>query len=254
MLPLFKPHVIGPHEKSELDTRGHLLLPGLLTQPARDALVAALGRILELHAAQGPEALADRTPSKYAAEHDAFLASLIAHPQLLALARSILGDEIRYDHCVALSRVAAYTGMRWHTHEYADADPSLGFLRIFFYVNGFEDDDGGLKVVPGSHLFRDSRVTTDTDAALTASWLSGKRHPVTGEPLGIERLCASPGSVILMWTHALHGVTPRRAGSDTRWTVVYGYRNPGQPSRSRWISEAFEQRGLPGAEGLMGLY
>jgi hypothetical protein len=110
-----------------------------------------------------------------------------------------------------------------------------------------------LKVVPGSHLFRDSRVTADSDAAL-ASWLSGKQHPSTGEPLRIERLSAPHGSVILMWTHALHGVAPRRAGSDTRWTVVYGYRNPGQPSRARWISEQFEQSSPPGTEGLMGLY
>ena len=253
MLPLFNPHVIGPREKSELDQQGHLILPGLLTQPARDALVAALGRVLELHIEHGPEAPGERSPSRYAAEHDSFLASLIAHPQMLALGRSILGDEIRYDHCVALSRVAAFPGMRWHSHEYSDADPRLGFLRIFFYVNGFEADDGGLKVVPGSHLFRDSCVTADDDAAL-ASWLAGKRHLVTGEPLQIEHLVASRGSVILMWTHALHGVAPRRAGSDTRWTVVYGYRNPGRPSRSRWISEAFEQHGLPGTEGLMGLY
>jgi hypothetical protein len=253
-MQLFNPHIIGAAQRSELDTRGHLLLPGLLTQPARHALVAALGRILTLQTAHGPEAAGDRAPSKYAAEHDVFLASLIAHPQMLALARSILGSDIRYDHCVALSRRAAFPGMRWHTHEYSDADPGLGFLRIFFYVNGFEPDDGALKVVPGSHLFRDSRVTADTDAVLGASWLFDKRHPVTGEPLAIERLSAPPGSVILMWTHALHAVAPRRAGSDTRWTVVYAYRNPGQPSRARWISEEFERSELPGTAGLMSLY
>ena len=45
-----------------------------------------------------------------------------------------------------------------------------------------------------------------------------------------------------------------RAGSNTRWTVVYAYRNPGLPSRARWLSEAFEERGVPGAEGLLSLY
>ena len=79
-------------------------------------------------------------------------------------------------------------------------------------------------------------------------------HPITGQPLEIEELAAPEGSVVLMWTHAAHAVTPRRAGSDTRWTVVYAYRNPGLPLRARWLSEAFEERGVLGAEGLLSLY
>lgn len=253
MLQLFTPHTLGERERAELDVRGHLVLPGLLTLPAREALVQALARISEIDSTYDIARHPERMPHRYAAEHDAFLASLIPHPELLAMARAILGPVIRWDHCVVLNRAAAHPGMRWHTHEYADADPRLGFLRIFFYVNGFDADDGGLKVVPGSHLFRDSRVTADTDAEL-AAWLEDKRHPATGEPLRIERLSAPPGSVVLMWTHALHGVTPRKPSSPTRWTVVYAYRNPGQPSRARWISEEFEQSSLPGAEGLMSLY
>jgi len=251
---LFHPHEISALERSELDSRGHLVLPGLLTLEAREALIAALKRIAALHAASERERPGDQTPRRYAAEFDAFLASLIAHPDLLALARSILGADIRYDHCVVLNRMGADPGMRWHTHEYADSDPSLGFLRIFFYVNGFGADDGGLKVVPGSHLFRDSRVTADTDADLQRTWLDGKRHPWTGKPLDIERLSAPEGSVVLMWTHALHGVTPRKPLSSMRWMVVYAYRNPGQPSRARWITEEFEHSPVPGTEGLMSLY
>jgi phytanoyl-CoA dioxygenase PhyH len=253
--PLFGPLTFGSAEKAELDRDGHLVLPGLLTPQACDELVLALSRIRALQLAHGPERGADdRTPNEYAAEHDGFLASLIPHPQLLGLARAVLGPIIRYDHCVALSRVAGHPGLRWHSHEYADDEPRLGFLRIFFYVNGFAAADGGLKVVPGSHLFRDSSVNVNTDAELESTWLVGKRHPLSGEPLRVERMSAPPGSVVLMWTHALHGVTPRSADSDTRWTVVYAYRNPGRPSRARWLSEEFERRGLAGAEGLLGLY
>lgn len=252
MLQLFTPYAFGEVEREELDHRGHIVLPGALTGAACELLIQSLKRIGELqsrHVSRDGE----RTPQRHAAEYDPFLASLIAHPELLALARRILGPEIRWDHCVELNRVAAYPGMRWHTHEYADADPQLGFLRIFFYVNGFDADDGGLKVVPGSHLFRDSRVSANTDAEL-APWLEDRRHPKTGAPLRIEHLSAPAGSVVLMWTHALHGVTPRKPDSETRWTVVYAYRNPGRPSRSRWISEAFERNELPGTEGLMSLY
>ena len=254
MLQLFTPYVLGPREKAELDERGHLVLPGILTADACGLLTEALKRIAVLQEPFGYGRTEQPTPGKFAAEHDAFLASLIAHPELLALARSVLGQNIRWDHCVALNRLADNPGLRWHAHEYADDEPRLGFLRIFFYVNGFAADDGGLKAVPGSHLFRDSQVLAQTDDELQRSWLEGKRHPLTGEPLRIEHLSAPPATVILMWTHALHGVTPRKPSSPTRWTVVYAYRNPGRPSKARWISEEFERRGLPGTEGLMSLY
>jgi hypothetical protein len=254
MLQLFSPHVLGPAQKAELDERGHLVLPGILTADACGLLTEALKRIAILQEPFGYARTEQRTPGKYAAEHDAFLASLIAHPQMLALARSILGESIRYDHCVALNRLAANPGLRWHTHEYADDEPRLGFLRVFFYLNGFAADDGGLKAVPGSHLFRDSQILAQSDEELQRAWVDGKRHPLTGEPLRIENLSAPPATVILMWTHALHGVTPRKPSSATRWTVVYAYRNPGRPSKARWLSEEFERSDLPGTEGLMSLY
>jgi hypothetical protein len=254
-LRLFEPFVFGPSDRAALDRDGHFILPGILSGEAREALVVALKHISELQLAHGAAgAPEEQNPGRHAAENEPFLASLIPHPELLALAQSILGPNIRYDHCVSLNRAAAHPGMRWHSHEYSDDDPTLGFLRIFFYVNGFGSDDGGLKVVPGSHLFRDSRVSASTDADLERDWLVGKVHPITGEPLRMERLEAPPGSVVLMWTHALHGVTPRRPDSPTRWTVVYAYRNPGRPSRARWITEAFERDPPAGIEGLISLY
>ena len=129
-----------------------------------------------------------------------------------------------------------------------------GFVRIFFYVNGFEAHDAGLKVVPGSHLFRDQTIRATSDDELSAGWMAGKRHPITGEPLSIEELSVPEGTVILMWTHAAHGVNPRLPASDTRWTVVYAYRNPGRESRARWISPDFEHRPIAGAESLLSLY
>jgi ectoine hydroxylase-related dioxygenase (phytanoyl-CoA dioxygenase family) len=196
----------------------------------------------------------ERSPKHYAAEHDTFLASIIAHPQMLELAHAVLGSDIRYDHCVDLSRAGSDPGQTWHTHSYADEQPQLGFVRIFYYVNGFMANDGGLRVVPGSHLFRHTRLRSATDEELNCAWLSGKTHPLTDKPLRMEDLEAPPGSVILMWTHALHAVSPRRPESDTRWAVVYAYRNPGVPSRARWISPEFEQSPPEGAESLMSLY
>ena len=248
--PIFQPYEFGEQEKALLDKDGHILLPGILTPEACERLTASLSHIQDLV----PSAVEGHEPNRFAAEYDAYLESLIPHPQMLDLARRVLGEEIRFDHCVTLNRPGGNGGSHWHSHEYADDDPSLGFVRIFFYVNGFEVDDGGLKAVPGSHHYRDAKIKADTDEALKTGWMAGKTHPVMGEPLEIQDLSAPAGTVALMWTHAAHAVSPRRANSDTRWTVVYAYRNPGRPSLARWITPEFERKRIPGAERLMSLY
>jgi ectoine hydroxylase-related dioxygenase (phytanoyl-CoA dioxygenase family) len=249
MEPLFLDYRFGAEEKSRLDRDGHFVLPAILTAETQRQLMASLARIEEIHAE-----VQTNEPYHYSAEYDGYLASLIAHPQLLELARRVLGENIRYDHCVSLNRPPGNGGVHWHSHAYAEERPELGFVRIFFYVNGFTADDGGLKVVPGSHLFRDAKLNASTDDELREGWMKDKSHPFTGEPLQIERLNAPPGTVALMWTHAAHAVTPRQNDSDMRWCVVYAYRNPGEPSPARWIREAFEHHPPPGADGLMSLY
>lgn len=249
MSALFRSYTPGDEERATLDRDGHIALPGLLTDEACDELTQALAQIQAL-----PMDDEEYLPNRYAAEFNIYLESLIGHPQLLALARWVLGEEIRYDHCVALNRPGGDGGTHWHSHEYAEDDARLGFVRVFFYVNGFESDDGGLKVVRGSHLFRDAGIRATSNAELEAEWMAGKAHPLTGEALVIEALSVPKGTVVLMWTHAAHGVNPRREGSDTRWCVVYAYRNPGRASQARWISEGFEQKPIEGADGLMSLY
>ena len=227
------------------------VLPGLLTPDAQEKLTNSLSYIHELSRAskEGHE------PNRFSAEYDSYLESLIAHPQMIELARKVLGEDIRYDHCVSLNRPGGNRGIGWHSHGYADDDPRLGFVRIFFYVNGFEPDDGGLKAVPGSHLYRDARIHTPTDEALcTKDGLLAENTQRLGEPLEIEALSAPSGTVALMWTHAAHAVSPRKPDSHTRWCVVYAYRNPGRPSGARWITPEFERKPIPGAEGLMSLY
>ena len=216
-IPIFQPFEFGEKEKALLDKDGHFLLPGILTPQACERLTASLSPIEDLT----PSAVNGREPSSFAAEYNSYLESLILHPQMCDLIRRLLGEEIRFDHCATLNRPGGDRGLHWHSHEYADDDPSLGFLRIFFYVNGFEAGDGGLKAVPGSHQYRDAKIKANTDEALKTGWMAGKTHPMTGEPLEIQDLSAPAGSVVLMWTHAAHAVSPRRASSDMRWTVVY---------------------------------
>lgn len=248
--PIFQPYKFGEQQKAILDRDGHFIFPNLLTPQACERLTESLSHIQSLASA----AVKGHEPSRFSAEYDEYLESLIGHPQMLELARKILGEDIRYDHCVGLNRPGGNQGIRWHSHGYSEDRPSLGFVRIFFYVSGFDVDDGGLKAVPGSHLYRDPKIHARTDEDLRMGWMAGKTHPITHAPLEILPLSAPVGTVALVWTHAAHAVSPRKPDSDTRWCVVYAYRNPGRPSGARWISEAFEQKPIAGAEGLMSLY
>ena len=249
MEALFKPYEFAVEQRAELDRDGHFVLPGLLTEEACGRLIEALAQIQAM-----PSDDEEYLPSHFSAEYNIYLESLIAHPQMLQLVHDGLGEEIRYDHCVALNREGGNGGSAWHSHEYADDDPSLGFLRVFFYVNGFQADDGGLKVVRGSHLHRDAGIRAESDEELLSGWMADKVHSKTAMALAIEGLSVPRGTVVLMWTHAAHGVNGRKMGSDTRWCVVYAYRNPGRESRARWLSEEFEKKRVVGAEGLMSLY
>ena len=105
MEALFRPFVFGADERAVLDRDGHIALPGVLTDAACVQLTAALARIQSL-----PRDDEEYLPPRFAAEFDAYLESLIGHPQLLDLVRRVLGPEIRYDHCVALNREGGNQG------------------------------------------------------------------------------------------------------------------------------------------------
>ncbi len=235
---LFHSYRFSETERQRMDLDGHLAYPSLLTQDVQVRLTEALAHIQSLERVEGyPNRF-----RRFAAEYNAFLESLITHPEMLKLVSHVLGKEVRYDHCATINRSGGNGGSHWHSHGYAEDHPHLGFIRIFFYINGFEINDGGLAVVPGSHLFRDTKIHAKSDSELESGWMLGKQHPITGQSLKIEHLSVSAGTVILMWTHAAHGVSARRPDSDTRWTVVYAYRNPGKPSGARWISQEYENQ------------
>ena len=249
--PIFHPFTFGIAKKKALDRDGHFFLPSVLTADTCKQLTRALARIQPLRESKDPQ---QRHHSGHAAEYDSYLASLIAHPQMLDLIHKVLGPDIRFDHCCTINRPPGHPGFGWHSHAYADERPELGLMRIFFYVNGFSTDDAPLKVVPGSHHYRDSAINGRTDQELRSGWLNGKKHLLTGEPLNIEVLEAPTGTAILMWTHAAHAVNARKFDSPTRWTIVYGYRNPGEESTARRITKDFEQNPSPGVEKLVSLY
>jgi hypothetical protein len=105
-------------------------------------------------------------PENFPCGYEPHIMDMLVHPQMLELHRRMLGDDIRFDHNVALNRRGGYPGGGWHSHPYVedemgptDRPPSLGLVRTLAYPEGFgAREDGGVKLVPGSHLHRCSEV------------------------------------------------------------------------------------------------
>ncbi len=177
----------------------------------------------------------------FPAGHVPFLMDVLTHPQMLQLQRMCLGsDTIYFDHNQLLTRPGGYPGNSWHSHPIGAGRDNCGVADLaeyraqpntnltICYPEGFAaGEDGGLKIVKGSHLFRDpSGCRFATDDEMEQHWLANRVHPVTGAPLKIERLSLPPGSIVCCLTHAAHGVDPKTADRKTRWCTLYCYKKP----------------------------
>jgi hypothetical protein len=79
--------------------------------------------------------------------------------------------EIRFDHNTLLSR-RSFIGQHWHSHNYVEDNfgatttpggARLKLCRSLIYPDGFKAyNDGGLKVVPGAHLYRSRDLQDST--------------------------------------------------------------------------------------------
>ncbi|MCZ6675878.1 MAG: hypothetical protein O7E52_01385 [Candidatus Poribacteria bacterium] len=189
----------------------------------------------------------------FPAGHVPFLMNVLTHPQMLQLQRMCLGcDDIYFDHNQLLTRQPGYPGGAWHSHKIGGGVDNCGpaslseyqaqpnFNLTLCYPQGFEaGDDGGLKLVRGSHLFRDpAGCRAADDEEMQRGWLAGRVHPVTSEPLFIEHLSLPPGSIVCCLSHAAHAVAPKALGRKPRWCSLYCYKKPNdvsgyaQPSHS----------------------
>ena len=199
-------------------------------------------------------------PEYFPGAYDEFTLDVItAHPQMMELLGKLLGERFLLDHCYMLNRPPGSRGRRWHGHPYREGqyeveDPigtghavtteylQQQCIRTLCYTEGAEIGDGGeLAVIPGAHLYRIpfkwSTERPDDDASMQESWLQGKTHAVTGQPLEIVHLSLSPGSMVSFVHHMPHYVAPRHTGGPTRWGLLMAYRTPDAVATpARWTT------------------
>jgi hypothetical protein len=177
----------------------------------------------------------------FPAGHIPFIMNVLTHPHMFSLQRMCIGcDAIYFDHNQLLSRRGGYAGGTWHSHKLghrydghgvattAEYDTQANAILTLCYLNGFNaENDGGLKIIRGSHLFRDpTGCRAESDEKMRQGWMKDRIHPVKGEPLGIEHLSLPPGSVVCCLSHAAHAVAEKSPGKKTRWCSLFCYRKP----------------------------
>ena len=162
-------------KKEALDRDGHFLSLGILTSEICEGLPQSLDKFLLWYESKEPQL----KRGSICCRIRNYLASLIAHPQMPILVHTVLGFDIRFDHCGTPSRRLGTSGIGWHSHKYADDQPQLGLILIFFYVNGFSPNDRALKVVSGSHHYRDLAISSNTNQQLCVGWVNNKKYSLT---------------------------------------------------------------------------
>lgn len=228
---------------SEIDWRGLGRTPpeGHLTAEAIEQALGGSQAIPHQTDAAGGRTLRHHSvfAEYFPAGHVPFMMNVLTHPHMLELQRMCLGcDSIFFDHNQLLSRPGGYAGGSWHSHHtgarydgrgtatLAEYDAQANANLTLCYLNGFKaENDGGLKIIRGSHLFRDPNgCRAATDQEMHEGWLRGRTHPATGEGLEIEHLALPPGSVVCCLSHAAHGVAEKASGRQTRWCSLSCYR------------------------------
>jgi hypothetical protein len=200
-------------------------------------------------------------PEYFPAAYDEFILDVTtSHPQMMELLTKVLGHRFISDHCIMLNRTPGSRGRRWHAHPYREGqyevedemgtDKSLTteFLtqqcvRTLCYPEGMDTGRGGgdLAVIPGAHLYRIpylwNSMRTEDDPGMRTTWMQGKVHAFTGEPLEITRLALPPGSMVSFGHHMPHHVGYRDEGAETRWGLLMAYRTPDPLARpAKWTN------------------
>lgn len=244
----------------EMDEAAGLPDAGVPFIPSRELRAQAVGKSQTLPSCMGSERRWQRertdhdpgglqrlrrhglVPEYFPCGFHSFLMEALYHPHMIALQRLLFGKGVpfKFDHSQVITREPGYIGGNWHSHFNGDPSDDAGpcanpaeygqqrnVVFLFAYPDGFgKTNEGGLKVVPGSHLHRDVANCRGgrMDADFRAGWMKGKTHPATGEPLAITRLALPPGSLIAAFAHLAHGVDSRSEELPPRSANLWCYR------------------------------
>ncbi len=183
----------------------------------------AFGQTVKLHDLGWDDAITDLLPR---------------HPDVRAIARALLGDDLKDTECtrgvygVFPPEVKARpSGAMLGPH----CDQVCQQLNVCLYMDDVEPRNGGFTVYPGSHRIMFGAHELEANFSATGAYRDRMREVIdTIEPY---ELCAPQGSVIFWHGRTVHSAG-LHAGDDIRWALF------GDFSHDRPVLDADEHRAL----------
>jgi ectoine hydroxylase-related dioxygenase (phytanoyl-CoA dioxygenase family) len=124
---------------------------------------------------------------------------------------ALIGQNVKFHHCkLNIKLPGMETRVDYHQDHAYDPHTNDDMLAMLLLLDAVSEDNGCLRVVPGSHReryshYRDGKFVGATDPALDAEF-EARSLPVTG----------APGDVCLMHTWTVHGGGPNRSAQPRR--------------------------------------
>jgi hypothetical protein len=198
-------HRLSDKESAFFETFGYLGFPGLLS----DRIAEIQAVFEEVWERQGgghfgrPHDGAARSCIVPFIDQDARLASLLDDPRILAIAKTLCGDDFNYMG----SDGNYYVGdTGWHSDGWHS---EIRHIKIAFYLDPLTRDTGALRVIPGSHRFGEGYA----NQLQQEIGKSAERWGVAGREVPAVALETQPGDIVVFnhnTKHAAFGGGSRR--------------------------------------------
>ena len=213
---------VSEHDRYLFDTRGFLVLRGVLTPDEVATFNGHLDRLAPEQIANSEER--DRALSWLFTVHADF-ASLMDHERMLPYLRAFVDDKVRIDGAYALVKLSG-EGVELHAHPQSPRDGTgwyhvhhgqitSGLTGIEWALTDVPAGTGGFRCIPGSHKanFEVPFDDLDDDA---------------------EDIPAGAGDVVIFTEALTHG--SRWSGRSSRRVLVYKY----CPGSVAWLSNVWD--------------
>ncbi len=188
----------------ELDELGYTVLPSWMSEKLLAELRTKVAELYELEgSAAGSEFRREPGCLRLAnlVDKGAVFSQIIAVPMMLALVKHVLGPEYKLSSLNARTALPGCDPQPLHADMGAIQDDRGNWVcNIIWMLDAFTDDNGALRVVPGSHHWRKLPQEELSDLRAT--------HPAE------RRITAEAGSVVAMNAHVWHGGLDNRSNGS----------------------------------------
>ena len=185
---------MAPHEQAELDSRGYVVLENFMEPAFLDALRARTDELFELEGENAGSEFRSEPNSKRLANLVAkgeVYERLVSQPELLERIEAVLGSRFKLSSLNARSANPRSDSRQPLHIDMGLLPDEVGYLvcNSVWMLDDFTTENGALRVVPGSHRWRQKPDESHPDEIL-----------VTGKA----------GTVVVMNAHLWHGGTENR--------------------------------------------